>query len=133
MKNNISDFKINSFAQAVYFSNNQRTRYVFKISSIGEEYDYKTSKPYIVLYDGEWDHYNDEPVYYDLKDCEPWVPEKGEFCWFWDNDKNISHPRKFDKMDETNPKLYQPEESVMGFKFCEPFFGTLPSPLDNTD
>ena len=127
-----SKFKIGDFVQFVYSyeENSQKFRTVFKVTSIGTEYDYNTSEEIPALYNGEWNYRHDEPEWFAEENCEVWKPEEGEWCWFWDTLDNISAPRKFEKMDLVNPHLFQPKGSVMGFKYCKPFFGQLPSILE---
>lgn len=73
----------------------------------------------------KWKYVADQYTY--TKDMlKHWQPQEGEWCWFWDNTDNLQL-RKFWEMDKINPHLFQPYGSVMGFKYCEPFLGTLPS------
>ena len=80
--------------------------------------------------------YPDAIITTDSSDFIPWVPKKGDWCWFWDYDNqpaigksngvtpssencdfymgNTSHPYNI-------PHLFQ------GFVFCEPYIGQLPS------
>jgi hypothetical protein len=121
------EFKIGDFVRHKY----NNSSYVFKITSIGTEIEYSNpEETFEVLYDGEWDYRNDEPMFYRKEFCIPWIPEKGERCWFWDetNDEIIPQVRIFEKLDKHN--RFQPEKSVMGFQKCEPFQGELPSCLD---
>jgi hypothetical protein len=103
------EIKVGNFARATYNSGS----YVFRVTSIEKSR----------VYNGEWDCYNDEPEYYHLKVCTEWTPVEDEFCWFWDTVGNLQM-RRFEKMDGAR---YQPHGSVMGFKFCEPFLGEIPT------
>lgn len=120
-----SKFKVGDFARLVY----KNTSTKFKVHGIDSVCDYSDlNKYHNILLTGEWDSYNDEPDFWYEENCELWTPYHNEICWFWDSLDNLQL-RVFDKMDEINPHLFQPKDSVMGFKYCEPFFGSVPTVL----
>lgn len=122
-------FDIGDFVSVIV---NNKVTHKFKIQNIDALSDYHNPDvKHTVLYDGEWDSYNDEPSYAYADICVQWTPRTGEWCWFWDTD-NLQL-RKFEKMDLVNPHLFMPFDSVMGFKYCEPFFGNLPTILENLE
>ena len=56
---------------------------------------------------------------------ERWIPEDGEYCWFWDVRENVQI-RKFREMSGNK---FKPYGSVMGFTYCVEFIGELPKIL----
>lgn len=121
----MSKFKVGNFVDIIYEGTYQSS---FKVKGLDTICDYSNPEVYhnIVL-DGKWDSYNDEPSYTYEDMCELWIPRKDDWCWFWDNPDNLQL-RKFLKMDRD---LFQPYESVMGFKYCEPYFGEIPTILES--
>jgi len=95
---------------------------MFKVGDWVREYDKYSDNVNVVQID--------EHLLFDIENgrvydtYELWEPQKGEWCWFWDNTTKIPYLNQFMKMDRG---LYQPKDSVMGFQYCEPFIGNLPS------
>ncbi|MGD8305024.1 MAG: hypothetical protein PVF17_00085 [Ignavibacteria bacterium] len=61
-----------------------------------------------------------------------WQPQKNEWCWFFNNKKEIPKLGKLKyKADNQYTAYMTPKNSmnVQNFKFCEPFIGQLPSIL----
>ena len=72
-----------------------------------------------------------------------WIPEPGEWCWFWDNETDVPTLAKLISIN----KLFERKETytvatpsciselsynysrTMTFKYCEPFVRELPSNL----
>ena len=75
-------------------------------------------------------------------DLIPWQPQKGEWCWFYDNTSSaVPILAQFDYMSEhtyvtteIEIPLREEERSAYGFNSCIPFIGKLPSFLkENND
>ena len=62
---------------------------------------------------------------YDASNLEPWKPQVGEWCWFWDWDRAIPHLDQFECMRR---ELLKPKNGAP-WKYCEPFIGDLPTNL----
>ena len=70
-----------------------------------------------------------------IKDCELWQPKPGEWCWFYQNKREIptlGNLKYFSDKDSfcaySTPKASM---SVKYFKHCEPFLGQLPTNLQD--
>lgn len=64
-----------------------------------------------------------------------WQPEQGEWCWFWNNNKQ-PFLAQLEQIDDDNSYLtiqglhgsYDDlSDACYNFSFCEPFIGQLPS------
>ena len=67
-----------------------------------------------------------------LQDIESWQPKKDEWCWFFNNKKEIPKLGKLKYKANNQYTAYMTPKasmSVQNFKFCEPFIGQLPSIL----
>ena len=120
------------------------TNFVFKPESIAYEtlLKGKSSYPLAILQEGlvHWE----EKVWF-LHDCEVWEPQEGEWCWVYnvtreipylckvirleDNYKNRVNDYKFTKAVIVSRGDTSGDE--VGYRFCEPFLGELPSIIDN--
>jgi hypothetical protein len=123
MKN--EDVNIGDFLQYEF----DNSRCVFKVYTKDIQPKYYNSEEYFdIVSNGEWDYYNDEPIHYITEYCSPWTPVINEWCWFWDDNSTIGPiVKKFKEFDKIG---YVPFGSVRGFKYAEPFFGTLPNCLE---
>ncbi len=85
-----------------------------------------------ILVDGTW-------YFDDLESISKWEPKEGDFCWFWNNQKDLTCA-KFFKMDcKYYIVSYLEKERLQDhfyflvtekeFKHCEPFLNTLPTIL----
>ena len=79
----------------------------------------------------------------ELKYIQKWIPEPGEWCWFWDNETDVPTLAKLISIN----KLFEKKETytvatpsciselsynysrTMTFKYCEPFVRELPDCL----
>lgn len=127
----MTEFKVGDFVNTIIDGKIYNT---FKIMSIGEELEYESNEFVTVLYDGEWDYYDDEPSYSLSEYCKPWEPQKGEWCWFWDinsyNEVQNLAPRQFETMFG---HMFLAKGAIRGYTNCEPFFGELPTPLSKKE
>ena len=112
-------FKVNDYIRTLY-------GHVFKLTSIDECSGEEGTETF--LFDGEWDCYNDEPVYYSALECSKWEPIADEVCWFWDEGGEAT-VKRFKEIDRHGYPM--PIGCVRGYKYCEPFIGTLPSSWDD--
>ena len=63
---------------------------------------------------------------------ELWKPKLDEWCWFWNENSKVKSFRQFDKTQGSYwTKDLNLKSDFWGYKYCEPFIGTLPSPLSN--
>ena len=73
------------------------------------------------------------------EDIKLWRPKEGEWCWFWNNSKDLTL-QKFWKIEQEyfisffcdknkSDGLVFYNVTEKNFKYCEPFVGELPSLL----
>lgn len=59
---------------------------------------------------------------------ELWIPEPGEWCWFWDEHYTTAILAKFENI--SNGLFVEHHGNI--FEYCEPFIGELPSNLKDS-
>ena len=80
--------------------------------------------------------YPDAIITTDSSDFIPWVPKKGEYCWFWNKGATIIILELLEIVEDGNRKYFAAMPNITHFlggyyQYCEPFFGTLPTELRN--
>ena len=80
--------------------------------------------------------YPDAIITTDSSDFIPWVPKKGECCWFWNKGATLTVLELLEIVDDGNRKYFAAMPNIphsLGgyYQYCEPFFGTLPTELRN--
>ena len=80
--------------------------------------------------------YPDAIITTDSSDFIPWVPKKGEYCWFWNKGATIIILELLEIVEDGNRKYFAAMPNIphsLGgyYQYCEPFFGTLPTELRN--
>ena len=80
--------------------------------------------------------YPDAIITTDSSDFIPWVPKKGEYCWFWNKGATIIILELLEIVEDGNRKYFAAMPNIPHFlggyyQYCEPFFGTLPTELRN--
>ena len=67
-----------------------------------------------------------EHIWQNKHACKKWEPEKGEWCWFW-NDFEYPVLGKFNGMDSNIYLAITTDLDEYGYQYSEPFIGTLPT------
>ncbi len=80
--------------------------------------------------------YPDAIITTDSSDFIPWVPKKGEYCWFWNKGATLTVLKLLEIVEDGNRKYFAAMPNIPHFlggyyQYCEPFFGTLPTELRN--
>ena len=78
--------------------------------------------------------YPDAIITTDSSDFIPWVPKKGECCWFWNKGATITVLELLEIVEDGNRKYFAAMPNIphsLGgyYQYCEPFLGTLPTEL----
>ena len=74
-----------------------------------------------------------------VESWDKWVPEEGQYCWFYFDNEKKPYLSKFKCMSGEDYIAYDRNSKWTGmgsvstnvYKRCEPFIGTLPSGLEN--
>jgi len=61
---------------------------------------------------------------FNLEECVLWVPQSGEWCWFWNEGDKI--PVFAQLVEIKNGKYYCNSQWWSSHKYCKPFIGALP-------
>ena len=74
--------------------------------------------------------YPDAIITTDSSDFIPWVPKKGECCWFWNKGATITVLELLEIVEDGNRKYFAAMPNIphsLGgyYQYCEPFLGTL--------
>ena len=71
-----------------------------------------------------------------LSDYIKWKPQQGEWCWFWNNDKQpflaqlaCLDDEEYITVQVLHGSLADLSDACFSFEYCEPFIGTLPTHL----
>ena len=78
--------------------------------------------------------YPDAIITTDSSDFIPWVPKKGDWCWFWNKGTTITILELLETVEDGNRKYFAAMPNIphsLGgyYQYCEPFLGTLPTKL----
>ena len=81
--------------------------------------------------------YPDAIITTDSSDFIPWVPKKGECCWFWNKGTTITILELLEIVEDGNRKYFAAMPNIphsLGgyYQYCEPFLGKLPTKLKET-
>ena len=81
--------------------------------------------------------YPDAIITTDSSDFIPWVPKKGECCWFWNKGTTITILELLETVEDGNRKYFAAMPNIphsLGgyYQYCEPFLGKLPTKLKET-
>ena len=76
--------------------------------------------------------YPDAIITTDSSDFIPWVPKKGECCWFWNKETTITILELLEIVEDGNRKYFAAMPNIphsLGgyYQYCEPYIGQLPS------
>ena len=104
--------------------------------------DFKSCKPHCieefghngatVLIEGVWENRKIKKLSVNCNFLTLWQPKEGEWCWFFDNKREIPKLGKLKHKTDNQYVAYMTlnaSMSVQYFKFCEPFIGQLPTTL----
>lgn len=71
-----------------------------------------------------------------LSDYIKWKPQPGEWCWFWNNDKQpflaqleCAYDEEYITVQGLHGSLADLSDACFSFEYCEPFIGELPTHL----
>ena len=78
--------------------------------------------------------YPDAIITTDSSDFIPWVPKKGECCWFWNKGTTITILELLEIVEDGNRKYFAAMPNIphsLGgyYQYCEPFIGIPPTKL----
>ena len=78
--------------------------------------------------------YPDAIITTDSSDFIPWVPKKGEYCWFWNKGATLTVLKLLEIVDDGDRKYFAAMPNIphsLGgyYQYCEPFLGKLPTKL----
>ena len=75
--------------------------------------------------------------WWNITQCKLWQPEEGEWCWFWNNEKDLTLQKFWKKQQDYFIVVFCEKHKTDGlisydvtenhFKNCEPFIGQLPT------
>lgn len=75
--------------------------------------------------------------FYESEEIELWQPKQGEWCWFWNSEKDLTLQKFYKKQQDYFIVVFCEKHKTAGiifydvtdkhFKNCEPFTGELPS------
>ena len=76
--------------------------------------------------------YPDAIITTDSSDFIPWVPKKGEYCWFWNKGATLTVLKLLEIVDDGDRKYFAAMPNIphsLGgyYQYCEPFLGKLPT------
>ena len=80
---------------------------------------------------GDWvrDLVNNKVVrlgnHYHKGGIEPWTPQPGEWCWFWDDERSTDGAYLSTFVEYVDEYILAGDDSE--WDHCEPFIGTLPT------
>ena len=75
--------------------------------------------------------YPDAIITTDSSDFIPWIPKKGDWCWFWDETLKNPMLLQFERFCSTGFYKYE-TNNRLNYEYCEPFLGELPTNLQET-
>ena len=75
--------------------------------------------------------YPDAIITTDSSDFIPWIPKKGDWCWFWDETLKTPMLLQFERFCSTGLYKYDANNG-RNYQYCEPLLGKLPTKLQDT-